>query len=120
MTISVLFVDDDKSLLDGIKRVATIENEDMVVDTATSAEEALKLLESKKYDVVVSDQRMPGMEGLTLLSLIRVKYPDIKRIMLSAQVNEDVYKSAETVAHRYIAKPCDFDIILKEIESLCS
>jgi len=120
MSLSILFVDDDQRLLDGIKRVATLEKGDILVDTALSGEEALMLLEKKHYDVIVSDQKMPGIEGLTLLSLVRAKYPEMKRIMLSAQVNEDVFKSAETLAHKYIAKPCDFDVILKEIEILCS
>lgn len=118
MVISILFVDDDKNLLKGISRMLTVEREDITFDTAESGEAALKLLEEKKYDVIVSDQKMPGVEGLTLLSIVRSKFPEMKRVMLSAQVHANVFHEAESVAHKYISKPCEFETIITEIEAL--
>lgn len=118
MKISILFVDDDQNLLDGISRLLTLERSDINFDTASSGEDAIQLLDTKKYDVMVSDQKMSGMSGLTLLSIARTKYPDMKRVMLSAQVHENVFQEAESLAHKYISKPCDFEKIISEIDGL--
>ncbi len=118
MSLSVLFVDDDRNLLDGIARMLVLERNDIDFALASSGEEALELLKERRFDVIVSDQKMSGMKGLTLLSIVRASYPDVKRVMLSAQVHENVYREAESVADKYIAKPCDFETIIKEIDSL--
>ncbi len=118
MKLSLLFVDDDENLIAGLIRLLVIERSDISFDTATSGEEALKLLESKKYEVIVTDHKMPGINGLTLLSIVREKYPDMKRVMLSAQVHENVFKEAESLADKYIPKPCDFETLIAAIESL--
>jgi len=118
MSLSLLFVDDDTNLLESISRLMIVERSDYSFDTAESGEKALELLEKSKYDVIVSDQKMAGMKGLTLLSIVRMKYPEMKRIMLSAQVQENVFQEAESVADRYISKPCDFEVIIAEIENL--
>lgn len=118
MSIAILFVDDDKNLLDGIARLLTIDRDDIDYTMVASAEEALLYLEKKKYDILVSDQKMSGMEGITLLSIAKSKYPEMKRVMLSAQVHENIYREAETIADKYISKPSDFDTIIKEIDTL--
>lgn len=118
MNISVLFVDDDVNLLEGLNRLIKLERDDIDFDMALSGEEALKFLGKNRYDVIVSDHLMGGMGGLTLLSLVRTEYPEMKRIMLSAQVREDIHETAEAVAHKYISKPCDFKVLINEIEKL--
>lgn len=118
MRLSILFVDDDKNLTEGLTRLLTIERSDIDFDTASSGEDALKLLETEKYDVIVSDQKMAGISGLTLLSIVRTRFPEMKRVMLSAQVHENIFQEAEGLAHKYISKPCDFDVIIAEIEGL--
>lgn len=118
MGISVLFVDDDHSLLEGIGRIIKLERRDITFFLAFTGEEALKLLEEKHFDVVVSDHLMQGMTGLTFLSVVRSKYPDMKRVMLSAQIQNDVYNEAEKFADLYISKPCDTMNIIARIEKL--
>lgn len=118
MTLKILFVDDDPNLLQSIGRVLTIERDDIFFRTALSAEEAIKLLKTEKFDVLVADHKMPGMDGLTFLSIVRSDFPDIKRVMLSAQVNEDIVKEAESLAHAYISKPCESEILISKIEKL--
>jgi len=118
MSLSILFVDDDNNLTEGIGRLLTIERSDINFDIASSGEEALKFLESNRYDIIISDQKMGGITGLTLLSIAHTKYPDMKRIMLSAQVNENIFKEAEGLAHKYISKPCDFEIIISAIDEV--
>ena len=118
MPLKILFVDDDTYLLQSINRTLTMERSDILFKTALSADEAVKLLESEKFDVLVADHKMPGMDGLTLLSLTRSRFPGIKRVMLSAQVSEDIAKEAESLAHLYISKPCDSIILIGKIEKL--
>ncbi len=118
MSLKILFVDDDKNLLDGISRTLTVERDDISFSTALSAAEALEILRSGIYDVIVTDHKMPGMDGLTLLSIIRSEYPRLKRVMLSAQVNEEIKKEAESLAELYISKPCDSGAIINKIEML--
>lgn len=118
MNLSILFVDDDKNLTEGLSRLLTLDRSDIDFDTASSGEDALKLLKTKKYDVIVSDQKMAGMTGLTLLSVARTEFPEMKRVMLSAQVHENIFQEAESLAHKYISKPCDFEMIISEIEGL--
>lgn len=118
MALSILFVDDDIQLLDGIRRLLYVERNDITTAFAHSAEEALRILENKKFDVIVSDHLMEGFSGLTLLSIVRFKYPESRRVMLSAQVLEDIHDEAEKLADKYISKPCDTMKIISEIEKL--
>lgn len=118
MSISILFVDDDVNLLESLTRLFRIERDDIIFDTVTSAEDALKYLEQKRYDVIVSDHLMAGMGGLSLLALLKEKYPEMKRVMLSAQISEEIFRIAGTVAHKYISKPCEFKMLISEIEEL--
>jgi len=116
MSLKILFVDDDKNLLESISRMLTVERDDLSFATALSAEKALEILKSENYNVIVTDHKMPGMDGLTLLSIVRSEYPGIKRVMLSAQVNEEIKKEAESLAELYISKPCDSAAIIDRIE----
>ena len=115
---SILFVDDDKNLIAGIRRFLSLERDDIFFRTAFSAEEALELLKNEKFQIVVSDHKMPGMTGLTLMSIVRMEYPEIKRILFSAQVQENVFQEAEGVVHKYISKPCSLEDLILQIESL--
>lgn len=118
MQISILFVDDDKNFQEALNRFLIMDNSDISFDLAISAEEALKKLEEKKYDVIVSDHKMDKITGLTLLSIVREKYPLMKRLMLSGQVHSSVFEEAEKLAHKYISKPCDLEFVISEIKSL--
>lgn len=118
MSLRILFVDDDRNLLESVSRMLTVERDDISFATAISADEALDILSLSEFDVIVTDHKMPGMDGLTLLSVVRSKYPDLKRVMLSAQVNEDIRKEAESLAQLYISKPCDSGVIIDKIEFL--
>jgi len=118
MNLKILFVDDDKNLLESISRTLAVERNDISFATAISADEALDILSLSEFDVIVTDHKMPGMDGLTLLGVVRSKYPYLKRVMLSAQGNEDIRKDAESLAQLYISKPCDSAIIIDKIEIL--
>jgi HD-like signal output (HDOD) protein len=74
---------------------------------AASGSEVLQLLEKDRFDVVVSDMRMPGMDGAELLEIIQKKHPHTIRIMLSGQADERSILRTVGVVHQFLAKPCD-------------
>ena len=103
----VIFVDDESNILDGLRRMLrSIRNEyDMYF--VTGGMEALKLMEGECFDVVVSDMRMPGMDGAELLEKVKNKYPHTVRIMLTGQADEQSILRTVGIVHQFLAKPCD-------------
>ena len=71
-TAKVLLVDDEENILRALQRV--LRREPWELTTASSGEDALEILAEQKFDLVISDARMPGMDGPTLLAEIRRKY----------------------------------------------
>ena len=74
---------------------------------ATSGESALEELANDPADVVVTDMRMPGMDGAQLLETVRDRYPGVLRIILSGHTEGEATHRALGICHRYLAKPCD-------------
>ena len=87
---------------------------------ALGGEEALKLCQASRFDVVVSDMRMPGMDGAMLLGQVRDLSPDAARLILSGYSDVDLTTRAIPVAHRVLAKPCDGIELQSTIESFCA
>jgi HD-like signal output (HDOD) protein len=75
-------------------------------DFACSASEAFAQLAKQPYDVVVSDLRMSGIDGVALLTRVREKYPRTVRIVLSGHSDEEAALKLVRVAHQFLAKPC--------------
>jgi putative nucleotidyltransferase with HDIG domain len=105
----VLFVDDEPKLLRGLQRMLAGADCDWETAFAQNGREALTLLERQAFDVVVSDMRMPEMDGATLLDEVRQRYPDVARIVLSGHSERTLVFRSVGVAHRYLAKPCELD-----------
>lgn len=80
---TVLFVDDDEIVLRSLERGLLDENELFEQLFAKSGQEALEILQKEQVHVIVTDMRMPGMDGLELLKIVREKYPQIVMIVLS-------------------------------------
>lgn len=108
----VLFVDDEISILKSIRR--SFFNVDFEVFTASGVEEGLELLEKEQIDIVVSDFRMPVMDGIQFLKIVKEKHPSISRIILSGYVEHAAVVRAlvSGTASTYIAKPWD-DAVLE-------
>jgi len=106
MTHNVLLVDDDPLVLEGLKRA--LHKETYEVLGATSADAALEILSSKKVDVVVSDEMMPGMLGTEFLTVVCDKYPETIRIVLTGHPNLDSALRSINKGHvyRFLVKPC--------------
>lgn len=99
----VMFVDDERMILSGLKR-AFFRNPWQIY-YADSAEKALSALKSKPVDFIVSDMRMPGMDGAALLEKVAECYPQTVRIILSGHSDEEASKRASFVAHQWLSKP---------------
>ncbi len=103
----ILFVDDEVSILDGLKRMLRPMRTEWDMSFAPGGEAALSMLETAPFDVIVTDMRMPGMDGATLLEIVREKYPSLLRIFLSGYTELQASMRAVPVAHQFLLKPCD-------------
>ncbi len=104
---SLLLVDDEENILRSLQR--TLRKEPYDICTAGSGDEALALLNDQKFDLVISDARMPGMDGPTLLFEIKKKWPWCIRILLTgyADINSTIKAINDGQIYRYISKPWD-------------
>lgn len=116
----ILFVDDESKILDGIRRMMYPERHRWDMQFALGGEAALLACETQTFDVVVSDMRMPGMDGVTLLSHIRDRYPSSARIILSGYSESELATRAVSVAHRFLTKPCNASELQSTLERVCS
>ena len=115
----ILFVDDEAGVLDGLRNVLRKHRSRWDMVFATSGAAALEELERGRFDVVVSDMRMPAMDGATLLAAIRDRDPSVTRIILSGHADRELVMKALPVAHQYLGKPCDAEVLRTVIERAC-
>lgn len=107
----VLVVDDEKKIVEGLSRAFRRYRDRWEITTATSAAQALEVLSQdnahKSFDAIVSDMRMPGMDGAALLGIVREKYPAMMRVVLSGQTEHAAALRVVPVAHQFLDKPTD-------------
>jgi two-component system NtrC family sensor kinase len=105
--IRALLVDDEPLVLSSLRRL--LQREDFDVTIAASGPEALDLLESERYEVIVSDYKMPGMNGVEFLRRVAERWPDIHRVMLTAQADPQVLAESleQGLLERSYGKPWD-------------
>jgi YesN/AraC family two-component response regulator len=72
-----------------------------------SGDEAIAAMEQQQFDLVVSDVRMPGMDGGQLLTVVKQRWPDVMRIIVSGYSDPVQAVRLTSLAHQYVAKPCD-------------
>lgn len=112
----ILFVDDEQQVLDGLRRSLYRMREQWDMVFAPGGNEALEYMRQMPADVVVSDMRMPGMNGAELLDAIQREYPDTVRIVLSGYSGKELLLRSATAAHQILAKPCDPEMLLAAIK----
>ena len=111
----VLIVDDEKDFLEIIAE--RLGERGMDVSTATSAEDALLLVEEKSYDVVIMDFMMPALDGFKALKLLKQKQPDIQIILLTGNVPQQKRLEAKKLgALDVIEKPPDLKALIQKIK----
>jgi HD-like signal output (HDOD) protein len=108
---AVMFVDDEPLVLQGLQRMLRPERERWDMRFARSAAEALDLLAHEPFDAVVSDLRMPEMDGAAFLTTVMDRYPHMLRIVLSGEMDRDLTFRTVHCAHQFLSKPCDTDTL---------
>ena len=94
---TVLLVDDEESILNSLRRLLREQPYDVLL--ATSSEQALAIMAEKPVDLIVSDARMPGMDGAALLARVYSLYPDTTRILLTGYADLETIVKAINQGH---------------------
>jgi HD-like signal output (HDOD) protein/CheY-like chemotaxis protein len=103
----VLFVDDEAMVLNGLRRALHGMRQEWNMQFVDSAAAALQALDQEPYDAIVSDMRMPVMDGAQLLEQVKQHHPDVVRIVLSGQSSREAVFRSIAPAHQFLSKPCD-------------
>ena len=119
MNQNLLIVDDEKDILSWLEELFRFEaGMDLDVYTASSATEALSLLSKVRFDVVLTDIRMPGMDGIALFGHIKENWPRCKTVFLTGFRNfEDMYQVTRHRDVQYILKSEDDDAIVEAVKN---
>lgn len=108
----ILFVEDVELLRRLYEMMLAGESDDWEVQTAPDGRAALGLMEKTSFDVVASDMRMPGMNGIELLNEVRKRYPQTSRIVISGIGNQAEAATALGSIHQFIPKPIESKTLL--------
>jgi DNA-binding NarL/FixJ family response regulator len=103
----ILFVDDEARILDGLRRMLWSRRNEWTMEFATGGAAALAALRAAPFDVVVTDMRMPEMDGAALLEVVNHEWPATARVVLSGQTEHAAAERAARVAHQFVSKPCE-------------
>lgn len=117
MKKTILFVDDEQNILQGLKRMLRPKREAWNMLFAAGGNAALEILARQPVDVIVSDMRMPGMDGVELLTKVMQLHPGVMRIALSGYSEYSLNLRAVLPAHQYLSKPCDATLLCGIIDS---
>lgn len=113
----ILVVDDELALRDSLKE--WLQDENYCVETAASGEEALQKLAENQFHLMLTDIKMPGMDGVTLLHQARKTYPELIVVMMTAYATVDTAVDAmKTGAIDYLIKPFDPDVMVEKVFSV--
>jgi DNA-binding NarL/FixJ family response regulator len=115
----ILFVDDEQSVLEGLRDLLRKERRRWDMVFVTGGEQALEELRRAPFDVVVSDMRMPEMDGAELLTRVREDYPRAARLVLSGQADRESVLRAMPVTQQFLAKPCDQAVLRATLARTC-
>ncbi len=115
----VLFVDDEAEILHGLRCTLRKQRKSWDMHFAVGGEDALRFLEQEQVDAIVTDMRMPGMDGAELLAEARRLAPGACRLILSGQTDAAMALRALPVAHQFLHKPCEREEIVAAVDRKC-
>lgn len=119
--ISLMIVDDHPMVREGLEAMLESEEGFSVVALAKNGEEAVALAQEKRPDIVLSDIRMPKMDGLTLLEHLRKALPDVKVLLLAGMpLKEEEFRAKAGGAKGYLPKDVDQDRLAKAIREIAA
>ena len=107
MAKRILFVDDEPMVLTGLKRSLRPMHAEWEMVFAEGGAEALQALDRQAFDIIVTDMRMPGMDGAQLLEEVQKRSPQTLRMVLSGQSDRETILRSVNPAHQFVAKPCE-------------
>jgi len=118
MLTKILFVDDESLILQSIKRI--MRSKKIEIYLAECTDEAFSILDTNRIDIVVTDVRMPDMNGIDFLKEVRQKYPHIYRLILSGQVERNDVLNAilQGIAFEYLTKPWKKDVLRENLNHI--
>lgn len=113
----VLIVDDDKALLDALPQTLALRMSDVQVDTAASAQEALQQMQQQEYDAIISDIKMPGMDGIALVEHLQQCSPEIPALLITGHGERDlVVRALRAGAYDFLEKPVERDYLISSLQ----
>jgi HD-like signal output (HDOD) protein/CheY-like chemotaxis protein len=115
MSKRILFVDDEPMLLSGLERSLRGMRKEWDMEFASGGRQALEALARAPFDVVVTDMRMPEIDGAQLLEQIKNKYPRTMRFVLSGQSDRETILRSIGPTHQYLSKPCDLEELKQKV-----
>ena len=116
----VLFVDDEPKALEDLKVMLQVQEFPWEAAYASSGKSALDLMAEKPFDVIISDIRMPEMDGAALLKIVCERFPGAVRIVVCSQEEMNGALRAVPVAHQFLLKPCDPHMLRVAVERATS
>ncbi|MFL5691379.1 MAG: response regulator [Ktedonobacteraceae bacterium] len=113
----ILIVDDDTALLQALPQALYLRMENIKVDSCDSAQAAIERIAEHEYDAIVSDIKMPGMDGLALLAKIQELSPDTPTLLITGHGEHDLAVQAlRGGAYDFIQKPIDRDYLIAALQ----
>lgn len=116
----ILFVDDEPNILKGLQRMLRTMRNEWDMAFAGGGAQALEILSQGTFDVIVSDMRMPEMDGVQLLTTVKKHYPMIVRIILSGHSDQKMILKSISSAHQFLSKPCDSEVLISTVSRSCT
>jgi HD-like signal output (HDOD) protein len=114
--INVLFVDDEPRLLQGLRRMLHSERARWDMTFADGSKAALAALAEHPFDVIVTDYRMPEMNGGDLLRVVMDRHPGVVRLVLSGHTDAGELQTVVGVAHQFLTKPCERESLIGAVD----
>jgi len=115
----VLFVDDDVLVLKGLQRMLRSLHNQWDMEFVDSGATALARMAETQFDVLVTDMRMPGMNGSELLAEVVRRHPQTVRIILSGHADKDLILKCVGSTHQFLSKPCDSESLKSTVMRAC-
>jgi len=116
----VLFVDEDTTTVASLRHAFQHQQEPLETVFVRSGEQALAELGRQPFDAIVSDLCMPQMDGAQLLAAVRERHPEVIRLCMGADDDDEIFLRAVPVTHQFLHKPCNPETVREVIERACS
>lgn len=112
----ILFVDDEPKVLEGLQRMLYPLRNEWRMEFVSSGQQALECLARSDFEVLITDVRMPVMDGIELLTEVAERHPQVIRLVLSGTVDQELTLRSAVLAHQYMVKPCDAKTLRARVE----